>query len=255
MYATIGFDGACFFNQEKYELRFEGFDLKIVRECSEERESAEYMVPISNQIIIETTAENEYIAHEVGLKFLCELSWFYDVEIYSVQHSGGTFPIRISTRFAGHRGGRKRVDLRLYSPLLLNAEQRMAVGMYKEAAGNNSPFFQFLGFFKILEIRLRDGKQREEWLVQFFKKLKLGSFENNIHDIPEDIDVLQKELYTYARNGAAHGGNSLDANLLQDYKKMEIYCAIIRQAAVCLIVGELGVPRLGQGITCQEVEV
>ncbi|MBU4192564.1 MAG: hypothetical protein KUA35_13675 [Pseudodesulfovibrio sp.] len=110
-YAVIGFDSNAWFKQETAEIEYQGCQLQIVREKMEEREDGRNPIPISNQLIIPTSGDAEYRSHEIGLVFLSELSWLYGISIYSVEHGGGTVPVRYLTKFAGHRGGRIVVDL------------------------------------------------------------------------------------------------------------------------------------------------
>lgn len=244
MYAVVGFDSGTYFKEEQYELEFQNFNLTLVPERREVHEGREN--PISNQIIIPVTKETEYVAHEAAMMFLSELSWLYGVSIFATEHGGGSVPIRFLTRFRGHRGARVVVDMSYYRPMELGDTQRLALGLYREALGNNSTFFKFLGMFKILEISMTPA-QRTKWLTNFLAENWAGfGFRDPYDYVPEGPEELQHFLYKYGRCAVAHADRKprVDSHSLADYRVLGVCCNVIKDAVEYHMQQDMGIPRL-----------
>jgi len=244
-WAVISLDSDMHFKQKQYEIQFLDFSIRVTCEKVEQLEGHKYPKTISHQLAIKTKRENLTKAHETGLMLLSELAWFFNLPIHAVSHGGGSQPFRLCTCFAGHNGGRHIIDLQNYTPMTLDHEQRLAIGLYKEGISNNSPYYRFFSLFNILDIKMK-GKQREEWLTSYLKKnFTNTSFKNDYNEFPNSPDDVQRFIYQHGRCGIAHMDSEprMDVHKFTNIGTAKTCDNILKKAAVHYMVEEMGVPK------------
>lgn len=200
--------------------------------------------------ILSQPKEDYYQPATLLQRFLSVLSWWNGGAIITIGHIGGSHRCRV--------GGRK-MSAKLFEetspfiqkqkftvepwPVLLTDSQRLAVAVYREALGLNHDTYKFLGFFKILNIRL-NGPGQIAWINQNVVNLD--------HIAAERIQAIRKlnkdignYLYVQGRCAVAHANSlpTVDPDELEATHRINLDLSIIKQLAELFIKVELGLPR------------
>ena len=234
-YAVVGFDWSGLFKEEEYEIQYQCFDFSIKKEVCLGNGTC-----FSNQIIINTEADEIQTAHEAALLFLSEMAWLFSVAILETEHGGGSTPIKCNTRFVGRKSSRLIVDFKLYKELHLNSDQALAVMYYNEAISSNNIFFSFLSLFKILEIKLTKD-ERKQMLGNYFSDHPVAVG----HSVPEEPDDLQKYLFESCRCAIAHANRKprIRPNDFNDIQRIDISRGVLKNAVEHYMVSGLNISR------------
>lgn len=112
-----------------------------------------------------------------------------------------------SKAYSPRRAGGLRVDpgyLQRGSALTMTAEQRLALGLYREAQNSSSTFYEFLCYYKILELAVpnKGNAARGQWLNTVAIP-KLG-YLDRIKEVLAKHSDLEKYLREIKVNGIKH---------------------------------------------------
>jgi hypothetical protein len=137
-----------------------------------------------------------------------------------------------------------------YLPDPATDEGRIALALYREGLSVNSVPYQFLGFAKVLNLRL-DGKAFAPWvndhldqIVEVVPKLRLEALQRSVGDVGE-------HLYVQGRCAVAHatGDPRVDPDNPADIGRLREELPIIQALARVFIECELGVNTPGTEAT------
>ena len=183
-------------------------------------------------------------------RFLSALCWVERIPLVTKGHSGGTNRTRI--------GGRPvRPSLPWVSTVMqprefkvpslpesVSSEGELALALYREALGLNHETYQFLGFFKILNIRYANGKDQENWINKNLDKLRYPTL-GRVQELQQSQSNIGQYLYRRGRNAVAHANAppTVDPDRLDHTHQFNLDLPVIRELAEYFIETELGVPR------------
>ena len=237
-YQIIGFDFAGWFAEPEYEILYDGFKVRIVREILFRDKPRKQ--PISNQLIIPPCASDPVEAHQAGLRFLCEIAWSYGTPIFMTLHGGGSCPIKFITYFSGHRAGRTRISLKGYEQIQTTQKQKLALGFYKDGISLNNILYQFLSFFKILNIDMGNGTEIKQWLKWYIEN------KYPFPGIHEELSAedLSQYLWESGRCAIAHAYTNpvVDAASMKDLLRIEGDIDYIKESARYYMKSILNIP-------------
>ena len=175
--------------------------------------------------------------------FFNELVWFYDLRVSNVNggHSEGSHVVLNYTVNSDQYllGFKQRVCGEL---------QHLSLAFFREAKCNESPFYRFLCFRKILEIPRKGDKHfdKGKWIEAQLKELKSETAKRASTFLDTKIGdmSLADWLYKKGRHAIAHGDRNIvrDPNDYDDWDEIRWANEIMQELAETLIITLLGVP-------------
>jgi len=219
--------------------------------------TAEVTVPFSGRQIILTpgtedllttvsiqTTEGESTeeARAVLNRFLSSLSWVWKAHARRVISGGGGHRIRLGRSL--YRGitispEHFRCD---YLPEPSSKDQRLALALYREALGVNSVAYKFLGFFKVLNIKV-SGARLIAWVNAHLADLRDAQALKRIDEIQASSSDVGKYLYVSGRCAVAHASANpiVDPDDPADMLRLENDLPVAKALAELFIEKELGI--------------
>jgi len=219
-----------------WHVEYDGFDLEIkIRRWEED-----HFVKCNFQ----TKGQKYYKdAYSSIFRFFNELVWFHDLKIHNINggHSQGVHVfLNYKVSDAGY--------LLKFKQRVNRKDQHLALAFFREAECNESPFYRFICFAKILEIPFKGNqhKIKKEWMERNLNELKSNkptifrdaravSFSNG------SSDWFQK----FGRHAIAHarqGEIIRDPNNYDDWQEIVWANSVMQELAEKLIIEKLEVP-------------
>lgn len=179
-------------------------------------------------------------------RFFNELVWFYDIRVSNINggHSHGSH-VQLNYSVNGEH------YLLRFTQKALNDRQHLALGFFREALCNESPYYRFLCFDKILQIPFKkhQGKQKAHWiesqLLQLTDELAI-----NFRDVRyermknSENQSLADWLYKDGRQALAHAHFEefiRDPNNYDDWDEVKWANTVMQDLARMCIIHKLGV--------------
>lgn len=118
----------------------------------------------------------------------------------------------------------------------------LALALYREALGVNSVPYQFLSFFKIINILHRTGPEQEAWIAQQLPSLTSHEALARISALARSPQDAATYLYEAGRCAIAHAFSSpiVDPDKVDDERRLSLDLPIIRELAETFMTNELG---------------
>jgi hypothetical protein len=233
MWISIGFDSSKDFSKSTYLIEYDNTKIEIKKG---EEDSI-------HNLFIETNEKQKEKDFEAGLNFLSELAWLYNSKIiYLTSAFSSNFKLPVDASNQGFNRILNAINLKYYTQVAFNDEQKLALGIYKEGISSNSIFYKFLSFFKIINIRNGSGSDQEDWINNNITKLKNSKYQlEKLKD--NEISNIGKYLYVSGRCAIAHANTQpvADANTFQDIQRISSDTFIIKELAEIFIKEELNV--------------
>lgn len=161
---TIGFNFEGDFFDQISTINYDGFAIDVV---SGKKESCHnLMIPLSNEIYKE--------AFKAGCRFLNEFCWVNKVAIYIIGTIYGTGKPKISDK--NNLGRIDKYIIHDFHQIASKDEQHIALGFYREGFSSKSPFYKFLSYYKILNIKCIDGNAHKRWVNNNIKHIRYSHF-------------------------------------------------------------------------------
>ncbi|MBI3590512.1 MAG: hypothetical protein HY094_03925 [Candidatus Melainabacteria bacterium] len=225
----------------EHTITFKGVELLLRPETSDH--SASVVIKLNKEI-------DSKKALEITRGFLSALSWIERINIKDTITTGGSSPIYV--------GNSKKFDFRVYSlgifeeeflPEVSNKQQKLALALYREAQYLNSIFYQFLSFYKIINVLYKRDKDQINWINQAVKKIERGNTIRTSEGVDRIIELerggkdIGKYLYVSCRCAVAHANpkNNMNPESLEDEQKLQNDMPIIKRLAEYFIENELGI--------------
>jgi hypothetical protein len=185
---------------------------------------------------------NHKEAYESIFRFFNELVWFYHMRISDVNggHSQG------SHVFLNYSANSERYLL-YFSQKVHEQKQHLALGFFREALCNESPYYRFLCFDKILQTPFSSAKFKGEWIVAQIPSLA-DELAKNFRDrrIKElSNKTLADWLYEDGRHALVHatlGRFIRNPNNYDDWDQIKWANTVMEDLARKCITDKLGVP-------------
>jgi hypothetical protein len=228
---NLGVSGQCGWPTTRTEIIF-GEQHFVLLPCTKES------VP-SIHMEIKSHGSNEELT--VVNRFLSVVSWAYKDSLQNEYGwSGNTAPMPVP-----------KPDLAIpinewfltkWSPLS-DTKQRLAVALYREATSLNSVPYQFLGYFKIINILYKLGPEQIAWIRGTLPKLKSPAKER-IKKLSQSVHDVATYLYESGRCAIAHAFSDplVDPDDITHLHRLSADMDVARALAEYIIKYELGVP-------------
>jgi len=135
-----------------------------------------------------------------------------------------------------------RVD---YLPTNLTTRGKLCLALYREAQNLNSTPFQFLGYFKIINMLYAGGAKQRAWINSAYAKLNDFRAQERLRELRRHGDV-GAYLYESGRCAVAHAFNEpiVDPDDPSDTKRLIEDLPVIKALAEFAIEHEFGVKSL-----------
>ena len=229
---NLGVSGQCGWPHERVDVRFGESELVLLPQTKENSASVHIRVQ-SNDQLQELTIVN---------RFLSIVSWGYKDSLQNhYGWSGNPVPVPVPARNLARSINRS--FLIQWNPLR-EPKQRLAVALYREAMSVNSLPYQFLGFFKIINILHRLGPAQVGWIRATLPKLSGSKASARIEALSSSQPDVAQYLYESGRCAVAHAFADplVDPDDLVHLHRLSEDLGVAQALAEYLISNELYVP-------------
>lgn len=130
-----------------------------------------------------------------------------------------------------------------YRPPLQDKKQRLAIALYREALTVNSPPYEILGYFKIINVVYKGSKEQIKWINDNLQYIDDELSKSRIKVLNKQVDDIGQYLYGSGRCAVAHAFADplVDPDDLVHLRRLSEDVHIIKSLARHLIKHELGV--------------
>lgn len=230
---NFGITGQCDWPDRQVEVTFGNYRF-VLMPCTKENSASIHIETHSADGLSEMTAIN---------RFLSVISWSYKGSLEADEYGsvGRILGPAIVTDLV------QPIDpcfLIRWNPLP-GSKQRLAVALYREALSVNSPPYQFLGFFKIINILYKSGLEQVQWIRATLPKLNYIPAQERLATLQHSQPDIAQYLYESGRCAVAHAfvDPLVDPDDTTDLRRLSADLDVIRALAEHLIEHELHVPR------------
>lgn len=135
-----------------------------------------------------------------------------------------------------------------YLPDPPDPDGRLALGLYREAVGVNSPAYACLGYFRVLNIRLKGDKALIAWMEAAIPRVTESEAVRRLPDLQaraaETGRTPGEYLHGLRRSAIAHAdpNDPLNPDERGDYRLLRMDEPMIRALAELFIETDLGIP-------------
>lgn len=174
-------------------------------------------------------------------RFLSSLAWVERSAVREEGVTGGSHPIRIGWPLKGNVITHNfRQD---YLPAPEDRRARLALALYREALGVNSIAYAFLGFFKIINLVRKTGREQKEWINTALPRIKDHRAVERKTELDKTESNLAAYLYESGRCAVAHAYSEpiADPEDVADRTRLAKDLSLIQALAEHAIESEFGV--------------
>jgi hypothetical protein len=180
-------------------------------------------------------------AYDLIQRFMSSLAWVEGARIRQVMALGSG--VRTSV---GHGMGARIINPNFkadYLPSPADEKQRLALALYREALSVNVIAYQFLGYFKIINILYSTTQTQEEWVNKTAPLLAEFRARERIAELALTEPDIGHYLYVSGRCAIAHAFSQpvVDPDSREDQRRLSRDLPLIRALAEHLIEHELGI--------------
>lgn len=230
---NLGVSGQCGWPDRQLEVTFGRYRFVLMPRTKNNSASIHLETRHAHQLA-EMTAVN---------RFLSIVSWSYKDSLRNEYGwSGNPIPVAVPAENLV-RSINPRFLIR-WSPLQ-EPKQQLAVALYREAMSVNSLPFQFLGFFKIINVLHKSGPAQVSWIRETLPKLIDSHLQERLVALHESEPDAAQYLYESGRCAVAHAFADplIDPDDLTDLRRLSADLHVVRALAEHLIEHELHVPQ------------
>jgi len=134
-------------------------------------------------------------------RFLSAMAWIERIPIRETMVTGGSFPIHVGKRMDIAFVGCPSLD---FLPTPSDEKASLALALYREALSVNSIPYQFLGYFKIINIIRADGPSQKAWINAAIHLLHDDEACTRICTLTQQQVDIGDRLYKTGRCAIAH---------------------------------------------------
>lgn len=174
-------------------------------------------------------------------RFMSSLAWVEGASIRETfQISGGRRVGLGKSQSAMIRNPNFKAD---YLPESIDPKAQLALALYREALGLNSASYQFLGFFKVINIINPSGKEQCDWIKKTLPNITEHRAKQRIQELQSETNDVANYLYESGRCAVAHAYNNpiVDPDKIEDHQRLNFDLPLIKALAEYLIEHEIGV--------------
>lgn len=221
------------FMSKPFELNYD----KFIFEISVKKREAQHYVKCSFR-----NRGDFREAYKAIFNFFNELVWFYQTIVSDVNggHSQGS-----------HIGLNYQINTDSYlldfKQQVFEERQHLALVFYREAQCNESPYYRFFCFHKILEMPFKRGVGKKEWFENSIAGLKTDLAKNARNRLSKQLHnkSLADWLYENGRHAIAHARlddeSTIDPNDYGDWEEIKWANVIMQELAESTIVEKAGI--------------
>lgn len=174
-------------------------------------------------------------------QFLSSLAWVEGRHLRETMTTGGSHPIGVG-KGPGARliNPHFRVD---YLPDPPDPKARLALGLYREALNVNSIAYEFLGFFKIINVIYQGWHDQVAWINRTVDLLDNHSAKSRLAVLKKEGKDIGEYLYVSGRCAVAHAFAEplVNPEDPSDTRRLTDDLPLIKTLAEYLIEHELGI--------------
>jgi hypothetical protein len=154
--------------------------------------------------------------------------------------SGGEKPGNVGRSKCRFACDRLRTD---YLPTSNDEKTRRALALFREALSVNTVPYQFLGFYKVINVLFDKGPDQMAWINAKVANVKDGDLAKRIRELKKTGSDLGQYLYKSGRCAVAHAFDhpTLDPDIPSEISQLSKDLPIIRALAKILIESELNI--------------
>jgi len=231
-YLVLGLETSVAWPEEDTTVRYRGYNL-LLRPGSDELAPSivlAYEPPITFQDAL-----------LIARRFLSSLAWVEGHYIRETIITGGTFPVKVGKALQSNivcLGF--RAD---YLPAPSDPKALLALALYREALSINSVPYQFLGFFKIINVFRETGNQQKNWITAALPHIQNPDALKRLSILQTQHGDIAAYLYTSGRCAVAHafGTPVVDPEDPEATERLRADLPVIKALAAYLIEHEFGV--------------
>jgi hypothetical protein len=174
-------------------------------------------------------------------RFLSSLAWVERSEVREEGVTGGSHPIRVGWPLKSNVITHNfRQD---YLPAPQDRRARLALALYREALGLNSIAYAFLGFFKIINLVKKTGREQKDWINAVLPRIKDHRAVERKNELATTQSDLGAYLYESGRCAVAHAYTEpiADPEDVADRTRLAKDIPLIQALAEYAIEAEFGV--------------
>jgi len=230
---NLGVSGQCGWPDRQLEVTFGSYRFVLMPRTKSNSASIHLETRHANQLE-EMTAVN---------RFLSIVSWSYKDSLRNEYGwSGNPIPVAVP---AGNLVRSINPHFLIRWNPLSEPKQRLAVALYREAMSVNSLPFQFLGFFKIINVLHKSGPAQVGWIKETLPKLTDSHLQERLAALHKSEPDVAQYLYESGRCAVAHAFADplVDPDDLTDLRRLSADLHVVRALAEHLIEHELHVPQ------------
>ena len=230
---NLGVSGQCGWPDRQMEVTFGNYRFILMPRTKEN----------SASIHVETRGPDRLAEMTAINRFLSVISWSYKASLENEYGwSGNPVPVPVPAKNLA-----RSINPHFligWNPLP-DPKQRLAVALYREALSVNSPPYQFLGFFKIINILHKSGPEQVQWINATLPKLTYIPAQERLATLRQSEPDVAQYLYESGRCAVAHAFADplVDPDDLADLHRLSADLDVVRALAEHLIEHELHVPR------------
>jgi len=179
-------------------------------------------------------------AFETILRFLSALSWSKRCPACAKLRIECTHPMR------GGKGNSDPILCTGYSPSELglpnNPKARLAIALYREARSIRNTPYEFLSYFKIINILYSSGPEQRVWINNAITQITDSKAKERISRLSKEESDIGAYLYQSGRCAVAHTSVDpiVDPDNPDDFLRLSADMPVVHALAVHLIETELG---------------
>ena len=196
-----------------------------------------------------------HLSYEDGMtivnRFISTLCWKNKKPVEQVNGGDGTsviHPFPVKNNFFRYISHQDPFPKRINGPQ--DPKQQLALALYREGLSLNSIPYQFLSFFKILNIKYNDKFDKKkhvtelkDWIAKNIKYLISTEEKERIGTITASGNDLINYIYSSCRCAIAHAYTNpvVDPDNIQDLNRLKKDLVLIRGLAEIIIDKEMGI--------------
>lgn len=229
----MGITGHVGWPSKEQELVFKGLTMKLMPET-------EKLAPAIVVRMDGTHSQSE--VRQVLQEFLSALVWMRDLPAAETQSTFSTgAPIGV-----GKRPAFRMIDDSSLAALPAPAsdKSKLALALYREARSVNMLPYEFLGYFKVLNVIRAKGPEQMEWIRKTVGKLTEPSAKKRLVEIAGAGSEVGEYLYVSGRCAVAHASSNpvVNPDHPEDLRRLSADLPVVKALARHAIEHELGVP-------------
>ena len=230
-YYTVGIDTQVPWPRREAEVAFGGRNLRLLP-------ATDTSAPM---VRVETAPGfNQTDAQKLVLELLSALAWAEQASASTTYGVWATGPVGVGNGRVGIIGD-GHYD---YVPSPSDPRAKLALALYREGLSVNHIPYQFLGFFKVINILFNDGKGQKQWIRDNLLHVRSADALKRLGELQAAVLDVGDYLYASGRCAVAH---AYDQNVVNPDDPTHLVrllydLPVIRELAHIAIERELGVP-------------